>query len=70
MYDLCGNVAEWVQDRSVSNSTLKVIKGGAWSDSFEQLMTHKFDTLNFNTSSSRVGFRVAMDKVGSEYIIK
>ena len=72
MYDLCGNVAEWVQDRSVSNSTLKVIKGGAWSDSFEQLMTHKFDTLNFNMSSSRVGFRVAMDMMGTEsmYIFK
>ena len=70
MYDLCGNVAEWVQDRSASDPTLKVIKGGDWSDSFEQLMTHKFDTLNFNRSSSRVGFRVAMDKVGSEYIFK
>jgi formylglycine-generating enzyme required for sulfatase activity len=70
MYDLCGNVAEWVQDRSASDPTLKVIKGGDWSDSFEQLMTHKVDTLNFNRSSSRVGFRVAMDKVGSEYIFK
>lgn len=70
MYDLCGNVAEWMQDCSVSDSTLKVIKGGNWSDSFEQLMTHKVETFNFNKSSSRVGFRVAMDKVGSEYIIK
>jgi formylglycine-generating enzyme required for sulfatase activity len=70
MYDLCGNVAEWVQDHPDYDSTLKVIKGGDWSDSFEQLMAHKVDTLNFNRSSSRVGFRVAMDKVGSEYIIK
>jgi formylglycine-generating enzyme required for sulfatase activity len=69
MYDLSGNVAEWVLDHS-KDSTFKLIKGGAWSDSFEKLMTHNFEKLQYNMSSSRVGFRVAMDRIGVEYITK
>lgn len=69
MYDLSGNVAEWVLDRS-TDSTFRLVKGGAWSDSFEKLMTHNFDTLRYDEASSRVGFRVAMDRITSEYKTK
>lgn len=65
VYDLCGNVAEWVLDSYGNDRSLKIVKGGSWADSFEALMSHKLETMYSNQSSSRVGFRVAMEIVGS-----
>jgi len=65
VYDLCGNVAEWVEDSYGNDKSLKMIKGGSWADSFESLLTYKFETMYLNQSSSRVGFRVAMEILGS-----
>jgi formylglycine-generating enzyme required for sulfatase activity len=70
VYDLCGNVAEWVSDSYVKDNSLKTVKGGSWADSFESLMSHKFETMHSNQASSRVGFRLAMERVASEYITK
>ena len=72
VYDLCGNVAEWVSDSYVKDNSLKRVKGGSWADSFESLMSHKFETMHSNQASSRVGFRLAMELYGSSlnYIMK
>ena len=72
VYDLCGNVAEWVSDSFGKDKSFKVVKGGSWADSFESLMSHERQEMHYQSSSSRVGFRVAMESYGSSlnYIMK
>jgi sulfatase modifying factor 1 len=72
VYDLCGNVAEWVSDSFGKDKSFKVVKGGSWADSFESLMSHERQEMHYQSSSSRVGFRVALESYGSSlnYIMK
>jgi formylglycine-generating enzyme required for sulfatase activity len=72
IYDLCGNVSEWVLDSDSKDETLRVIKGGSWAGSIESLMIHKSELMPQTSSSSKIGFRVAMELDGSSlnYITK
>jgi formylglycine-generating enzyme required for sulfatase activity len=72
IYDLCGNVSEWVLDSDSKDQTLRVIKGGSWASSIESLMSHKSELMPQTSSSSRVGFRVAMEIIypSTVYITK
>jgi formylglycine-generating enzyme required for sulfatase activity len=72
IYDLCGNVSEWVLDSDSKDETLRLIKGGSWAGSLESLMIHKSELMPQTSSSSKVGFRVAMEIIypSTEYITK
>jgi sulfatase modifying factor 1 len=68
--DMSGNVSEWVIDEASAfyyenGKYSKLVKGGSWADSPLYLM-HGNTTFFFeNSSSARIGFRVAMDYNGS-----
>jgi len=76
IYDVAGNVAEWVQDcydDNYSNATSngsarddkqcqsRVIRGGSTKDNVQRLMTSARDTIPQDTMSEFVGFRLVME---------
>ena len=71
IYDICGNVAEWVNDwydsystQSVANptgpksGTYRVIRGGGWSDKVKSLALNARDKKEPSYQSPTLGFRV------------
>jgi formylglycine-generating enzyme required for sulfatase activity len=48
-----------------NNSPARVVKGGSWTDASIYLMPGSSTFFNQNSSSARIGFRVAMDRIGS-----
>lgn len=58
LYDLVGNVWEWVDTNSSINTSAKIIKGGAWNfaESYANLMRDSNQELPIN-SYNNIGFR-------------
>ena len=50
-----------------NNSPARVVKGGSWAESPIYLMPGTSSFYHENSSSARIGFRVAMDTVGSPF---
>ena len=50
-----------------NNSPARVVKGGSWAESPIYLMPGTSSFYHENSSSARIGFRVAMDRVGSPF---
>ncbi|MBM3185468.1 MAG: SUMF1/EgtB/PvdO family nonheme iron enzyme [Bacteroidetes bacterium] len=48
-----------------NNSPVKMVKGGSWADASLYLMPGVDTFYNEDSASARIGFRVAMDRVGS-----
>ena len=76
IYDIVGNVSEWVQDcyddnyeNATSNGSARddkqcqsrVIRGGSTKDNVQRLMTSARDTIPSDTMSEFVGFRLVME---------
>jgi formylglycine-generating enzyme required for sulfatase activity len=59
VYNLCGNVAELTTSKITNDNV--IIKGGSWADTFESMVYTNFQSMNYRSSSARVGFRVALD---------
>ena len=65
IYDMCGNVAEWVQDRfsyygnaQQSNYTSHVLRGGGWHSNSDYCRVSYRDTRDNDLAINRVGFRL------------
>jgi formylglycine-generating enzyme required for sulfatase activity len=76
VYDLAGNVAEWVNDRYASdyygqspqanpagpsNGYYRVVRGGSWKTSYISLQTWHRDWAGADTRDSSIGFRCALN---------
>jgi formylglycine-generating enzyme required for sulfatase activity len=48
-----------------NNSPVKIVKGGSWADGSLYLMPGVDTFYKEGSASARIGFRVAMDRVGS-----
>lgn len=58
LYDLAGNVYEWVGDTLSFDGTMRVMRGGSWYTNLPQaLLSSRRDAALPNQRSSRVGFR-------------
>ncbi|MFC2074130.1 SUMF1/EgtB/PvdO family nonheme iron enzyme [Campylobacterota bacterium] len=60
VYDILGNAAEWCSDKASDNK--RVIRGGSWSSSPEEITLTSRDEQNMNFASSKVGFRLVREK--------
>ena len=66
LYDIVGNVAEWVSDqddRSVQQRT-KVTRGGSWASIPDALQSGAREILLSTTAKASIGFRCASDAQG------
>jgi formylglycine-generating enzyme required for sulfatase activity len=78
VYDMAGNVREWVADwysesyyadspkrnpPGPDTGTLRVLRGGSWVDNLNNVRTFARDFLNPAEANSYVGFRCVMDAV-------
>lgn len=80
LYDLAGNVWEWVADSytphppktqaPVTGGSLKVTKGGAWNTPPLSLRVSNRGRLPEDTASDAVGFRCARDAQAEELTVK
>ncbi|MCL2557282.1 MAG: SUMF1/EgtB/PvdO family nonheme iron enzyme, partial [Treponema sp.] len=59
LYDMSGNVWEWCQDRWSSESAFRVVRGGSWGDSADNVRS----TISLNYTpdfrNGVIGFRLA-----------
>ncbi len=60
LYDILGNVSEWCSDKTAENK--RVIRGGSWSSSPEEITLTSHDEQGVNFASSQVGFRLVREK--------
>jgi formylglycine-generating enzyme required for sulfatase activity len=58
LYDVSGNVAEWVNDLDIDGGTQYTIRGGHYEDTPLQLQVNQRVNLSPINSSSNIGFRV------------
>jgi hypothetical protein len=76
LFDMQGNVAEWVQDGYTSfyapglaidpagppnNSTARVIRGGSWNDGLKEIRVSRRDAINPFRRFNFIGFRVVRE---------
>lgn len=60
IYDMTGNVCEWVSD-SYDNNT-RYVKGGSWADDAVNCTIQAKEKYNVKVKNNRVGFRVCQDE--------
>lgn len=60
IYDMTGNVSEWVIDPY--NKVSRITKGGTWKDDASNCAVNKNQILNIKYKSNSVGFRVCQDE--------
>lgn len=60
IYDMTGNVCEWVSD-SYDNNT-RYVKGGSWADDAVNSTIQAKEKYNVKVKNNRVGFRVCQDE--------
>ncbi|MGD8399825.1 MAG: SUMF1/EgtB/PvdO family nonheme iron enzyme [Bacillota bacterium] len=57
LYDVSGNVWEWCYDY-VGSPTLRMIRGGSWSENIDYMRVGFTDKTNPNSEGSDIGFRL------------
>lgn len=60
IYDMTGNVSEWVSD-SYDNNT-RYVKGGSWADDAVNCTIKTKEKYNVKTKNNRIGFRLCQDE--------
>ncbi len=60
IYDMTGNVSEWVAD--IYNSQTRSVKGGSWSDDASNCVITASEKVPVKFKSGNIGFRVCQDE--------
>lgn len=61
IFDMSGNVAEWVFDSDIKNENNRILKGGTWNSEVSLLKPDSRTSWSFETADHRVGFRVVLN---------
>lgn len=60
IYDMTGNVSEWVSDAYDKNT--KWTKGGSWADDAQNSTISSKEKYDAKTRNNRIGFRICQDE--------
>ena len=60
LYDMAGNVAEWVQDQTTIPSTTSYVRGGSFASPVTELKITSNQAVTRDTISDKVGFRLTL----------
>lgn len=60
VYDMTGNVSEWVSNKY--DAKTRLVKGGSWADDAANCVNDKTQKFDVNYKSKTVGFRVCQDE--------
>lgn len=63
LYDMNGNVSEWVDYTSYSDSNSKIIRGGSYLDSSHDVLISSYDSTLYTTVLDNIGFRIAIGNI-------
>jgi eukaryotic-like serine/threonine-protein kinase len=64
VFDLCGNVFEWVSDNYDSRSRLGVMRGGAWNTNLDHVLHVSYrHPVAGNVRDAAYGFRIVLAKI-------
>ncbi|MFY9260806.1 MAG: formylglycine-generating enzyme family protein [Gallionella sp.] len=59
LYDMSGNVSEWVQDKYNNEDRWRVLRGGSWDDNLQGVRAADRGRIGASNRLSYVGFRLA-----------
>lgn len=63
LYDMNGNVSEWVDYAIYSSDSEKPIRGGSYSSSSFNVIISEYDFIAYSTTLNDIGFRIAIGSV-------